>query len=305
MHNLSHITLFLTFGISYSYEARVKCKIGYDGGLITWISAKPTDWTPEVNYHISWTNGRTFSTVRRTSCSSLSRVLSTRSSCSTSPTSPTSLSQDYENLVCVQQPYEVRIWVNKHTETCHKPSYRTTNKQEETRYRLNCHEERCNRKRTHTHFLEDRNCEMQEGQNYFGLCAGDAQVKPYLEQQNLWELITAEHKVLLETCESGSNHRYAIVGQNLAVERSVMKQNFSRPTWNHFLEFGVNLWSWPWNYWKVYVDTSPFKKIWDCWIAVCWIDVKSFASQLQSTNQRSKLVETTKTYRSKLNGFAE
>ena len=43
-------------------------------------------------------NGRKFSTMRRTSCSSLSRVLSTRSSCSTSPTSPTSLSQDYEIL---------------------------------------------------------------------------------------------------------------------------------------------------------------------------------------------------------------
>ena len=32
----------------------VKCKIGHDGGLITWISAKPTDWTLEVNYRISW-----------------------------------------------------------------------------------------------------------------------------------------------------------------------------------------------------------------------------------------------------------
>ena len=33
-------------------------------------------------------------------------------------------------------------------------------------YRMNCHDERCNRKRIHTHFLKDRNCEMQEGQNY-------------------------------------------------------------------------------------------------------------------------------------------
>ena len=55
------------------------------------------------------------------------------------------------------------------------------------------------------------------------------------------------------------------------------------------LEFGINLWSWPWNYSKVYVDTLPFKKIWDCWIAVCWIGVKSFALLLQSTNQRSKI----------------
>ena len=41
-------------------------------------------------------NDRKFSIMRRTSCSSLSRVLSIGSSCSTSPTSPTSLSQDYE-----------------------------------------------------------------------------------------------------------------------------------------------------------------------------------------------------------------
>ena len=51
---LCHIMLFWTYGIDHSYEARVKCKIGYDGGPITWISAKPTDWTPEVNYHTSW-----------------------------------------------------------------------------------------------------------------------------------------------------------------------------------------------------------------------------------------------------------
>ena len=85
------------------------------------LSAKPTDWTPEVNYHISSSNGRKFSIMQRTSCSSLSRVLSTRSSCSTSPTSPTSLSQDNENFYfCVQQQCEVRIWVNKHKDTCYK-----------------------------------------------------------------------------------------------------------------------------------------------------------------------------------------
>ena len=87
-HNLSHIMFLNVWNYSYSYEARVKCKIGYDGGLITWISAKPTDWTPEVPHLMK--NGRKIRIMRRTSCSSLSRVLSTRSSCSTSPTSPTS-----------------------------------------------------------------------------------------------------------------------------------------------------------------------------------------------------------------------
>ena len=131
-----------------------------------------------------------------------------RSSCSTSRTSPTSLSQEYEKY-CVQQQYEVRKRVNKHKETCYKPSHKTTNKHGETRYRLNCHEERCNRKRIQTHFLKHRNCEMQEG--------------------------------------------------------------------------------------KKYLDTMQ----------VSWIEVKSFRLLLQSTNQQSKFVETTKTYRSKLSEVAE
>ena len=108
-------------------------------------------------------NDRTFSVMRRTSRSSLSRVLSTRSSCCTSRTSPTSLSQTMKNILSVQRQCEVRIWVNKHKETCYKPSLRTTNKHGETRYRLGCHEGRCNGGGIHTHFLKDRNCEMQEG----------------------------------------------------------------------------------------------------------------------------------------------
>ena len=106
--------------------------------------------------------------------------------------------------------------MNKHKETCYKPSHRTTNKHGETRYHLKCHEERCNRKRIHTHFPERPKLRNAGGPELLGLYARDAQVKPYLEQQNLGELMTAEHKVLIETCESGNNHRYVIVGQNLA-----------------------------------------------------------------------------------------
>ena len=142
------------------------CKIRYDGGLVIWISAKPTDWTPEVNYHISWKMAEKSvfcGELRVPRCPGyyrlvlhalphlrlLHRYLRTK-----------------EFLLCVQQQYEVRIRVNKHKETCYKNSHITTNKHGETRYRLNCHEERCNRKRIHTHFLKDRNCEMQEDQNF-------------------------------------------------------------------------------------------------------------------------------------------
>ena len=106
--------------------------------------------------------------------------------------------------------------MNKHKETSYKPSHRTTNKHGETRYRLNCHEERCNRKRISHSLLERPKLRNAGGPELLGLCARDAQVKPNLERQNLGELITAEHKVLIETCESGNNHRYAIVAHNLA-----------------------------------------------------------------------------------------
>ena len=52
----------------------------------------------------------------------------------------------------------------------------------------------------HTHFLKDQNA---GGPELLGPYARDAQVKPYLAHQNLGELITAEHKVLIETCGSG------------------------------------------------------------------------------------------------------
>ena len=50
--------------------------------------------------------------------------------------------------------------------------------------------------------------------------------------ENFGELITADHKVLSENCESRNNHRFAIVVQDLATQWiqgvSVQKQNFTR-----------------------------------------------------------------------------
>ena len=197
------------------------------------------------------------------------------------------------------------IWVNKHKETYYKPSYRTTNKHGETRYRLNCREERCNRKRIHTHFLKDRNCEMQEGQKYLDS----------MQETHRWEAILRAAKFgridnsraqstswdLWIGKQSPTRYRGTKFGSlKIRDETKLLKADMES-----FLKFGINLWRWTWNYWKLYVDTSPFKKIWDCWMTVCWIEVKSFALLLQSTNQGSKLVESTQTYRSNFNDIAE
>ena len=47
--------------------------------------------------------------------------------------------------------------------------------------------------------------------------AEDAMAEPYLVQ-NFGGLITADHKVLSEGCESRNNHRYAVVVQDLATQ---------------------------------------------------------------------------------------
>ena len=246
---------FWTFGISYSCEARVKCKIGYDGGL------------------------RKNSVMRRISCSSLSRVSSTRSSCSTSPTSPTSLSQDYEKYeVSSNNTYWEYEWTSTRRPVTNPVTGRRTSTGKPVTAWIALRKDVTGK---NSHSLPERpKLRNAGGPELLGLYARDAQEKPYLEQQNLGELTTAEHKVLIETCESGVNHRYAIVVQNLAAQRSVTKQNFSRPTWNHFLEFGLNLRRWPWNDWKVYVDTVT--------VAIDHSTVDGFHDELQISAKKTK-----------------
>ena len=48
--------------------------------------------------------------------------------------------------------------------------------------------------------------------------AEDAMAEPYLVKKMFGDLITADHKVLSENCESRNNHRYAIVVQDLATQ---------------------------------------------------------------------------------------
>ena len=43
-------------------------------------------------------------------------------------------------------------------------------------------------------------------------------VEPYLVLKVLVTLITADHKVLSDNCESRNNHRYAVVVQDLATQ---------------------------------------------------------------------------------------
>ena len=69
-----------------------------------------------------------------------------------------------------------------------------------------------------THFSKDRNCEICKRTKITrALCRrhiGGA----VLRVENFGDLITADHKVLSDNCESRNNHRYAVVVQDLATQ---------------------------------------------------------------------------------------
>ena len=134
--------------------------------------------------------------MRRNSCSSLSMFLSTRSSRSTSPTSPTSLSQDCEFFIMC--PATIRC------ETMSEQAQGDllqTQSQDDQQAQGNplppelpwgkVEQEK------NSHSLPERPKLRNAGRpEQLGLYARDAQVKPYLEQQILGELITAEQSKL-------------------------------------------------------------------------------------------------------------
>ena len=78
-------------------------------------------------------------------------------------------------------------------------------------------EDLCKRS-VHTHFPKDRNCEIcQRTQITRAPCRrrnGEAVPRAV----NFGDLITADHKVLSDNCESRNNHRHAVVVQDLATQ---------------------------------------------------------------------------------------
>ena len=70
----------------------------------------------------------------------------------------------------------------------------------------------------YTHFPKDRNCEIcQRTKNTMAPCRRrNGGAVPRAE--NVGDLITEDHKVLSDNCESRNNHRYAVVVQDLATQ---------------------------------------------------------------------------------------
>ena len=70
----------------------------------------------------------------------------------------------------------------------------------------------------YTHFPKDRNCEICQRTNITRAPCRRRNRGAVLRAENFGDLITADHKVLSDICESRNNHRYAIVVQDLAAQ---------------------------------------------------------------------------------------
>ena len=70
----------------------------------------------------------------------------------------------------------------------------------------------------YTHFTKDRNCEICQRTKITSAPCRRRIGGAVLRAENFGDLITADHKVLSDNCESRNNHRYAVVVQDLATQ---------------------------------------------------------------------------------------
>ena len=69
-----------------------------------------------------------------------------------------------------------------------------------------------------THFAQDRNCEICKRTKITRAPCRRRNGEAVPRAVNFGDLITADHKVLSDNCESRNNHRYAVVVQDLATQ---------------------------------------------------------------------------------------
>ena len=70
----------------------------------------------------------------------------------------------------------------------------------------------------HIHFPKDRNCEICKRTRITKAPCRRRKGEAVPRADNFGDLITADHKVLSDHCESRNNHRYAVVVQDLATQ---------------------------------------------------------------------------------------
>ena len=110
---------------------------------------------------------------------------------------PEWLQEFMENLV----DDEIPLQGGSHASSSHEVSLEPTTKRREDLGKHN----------VHTHFTKDRNCEICQRTKITRAPCRRRIGGAVLRAENFGDLITADHKVLSDNCESGNNHRYAVV----------------------------------------------------------------------------------------------
>ena len=108
----------------------------------------------------------------------------------------------------------------------------------------------------YTHFPKDQNCEICQRTKITRAPCRRRNGGAVPRADNFGDLITADHKVLSDNCESRNNHRYAVVVQDLATEwiqAYPCKTKTSQETQRSLKSFTLTI---PWNLAKL-VKISP------------------------------------------------
>ena len=117
---------------------------------------------------------------------------------------PEWLQEFRENLV----DDEIPLQGGSHASSSHEASLEPTTKRREDLGKHN----------VHTHFPKDRNCEICKRTKITRAPCRRRNGEAVPRAVNFGDLITADHKVLSDNCESRNNHRYAVVVQDLATQ---------------------------------------------------------------------------------------
>ena len=117
---------------------------------------------------------------------------------------------------------EIPLQGGSHASSSHEVSLESTTKRRED---LGKHS-------VYTHFPKDRNCEICKRTKITRAPCRRRNGEAVPRAANFGDLITADHKVLSDNCESRNNHRYSVVVQRSSHSMdpgvSVQKQNFTR-----------------------------------------------------------------------------
>ena len=103
---------------------------------------------------------------------------------------------------------EIPVHGGSHASSSHEVSLEPTTKRREDLGKHN----------VHTHFPKDRNCEICKRTKFTRAPCRRRNGEAVPRAVNFGDLITADHKVLSDNCESRNNHRYAVVVQDLATQ---------------------------------------------------------------------------------------